>query len=66
MTLYIYDILGREDETKLNEYKEIGHHRVEWNARNVPSGIYFIRMQTVSFSQDRKVMVVADLPFFDL
>ena len=58
VTLTIYDVLGREVETILNEYKDIGHHKLQWNASEVPSGIYFMRMQNGDFSQVRKVMVV--------
>jgi len=65
VTLNIYDVLGRKVETILNEYKDIGHYNMQWNASNVPSGIYFIRMLHRSlsetsgdFSQVRKVMVV--------
>ena len=58
VTLTIYDVLGRQVEIVLNEYRNTGHHKLLWNASDVPSGIYFVRMQSGSFNQVRKVMVV--------
>ena len=58
VTLNVYDIIGREVETILNKQTDAGHHRMQWNASNVPSGIYLIRMQSGNFSQVRKVMAV--------
>ena len=56
--LDVYDVLGREVETILNRYMQAGHHKAQWNASDVTSGIYFVRMQSGSFSQVRKGMVV--------
>lgn len=58
VTLTISDILGREVETILHQNMDAGRHRIQWNASNVPSGIYFIRMKSGSFSQVRKGMVL--------
>lgn len=58
VTMTIYDVLGREVETILNEYRNTGYHNLRWNATNISSGIYFVRMQSGGFSQVRKLMVV--------
>ena len=58
VTLTVYDVLGREIETILNQHIQAGHHKVQWNASDVPSGIYFIRMQSGDFSQVRKCIAV--------
>jgi len=58
VTLTVYDILGRKVETILNDYKDVGQHQMQWNASNIPSGVYFVRMHSGSFSQVRKAMVV--------
>jgi hypothetical protein len=42
----VYDIAGRLVENLVNEVKAPGEYVVEWNAGNLPSGIYFYRMQT--------------------
>ena len=54
MTLNVYDVLGRKVETILNEHKDRGYHKFQWNASNVPSGIYFVRIQSGDFKQVRR------------
>jgi Secretion system C-terminal sorting domain len=41
ITLKVYDILGKEIETLVNEEKSAGYYQVEFNATNLPSGVYF-------------------------
>ena len=43
--LCIYDILGREITTLVNEYQKPGYYEINWNASNLPSGIYIYRFQ---------------------
>ncbi|MBA4312989.1 MAG: hypothetical protein C0417_10205 [Chlorobiaceae bacterium] len=42
--LKVYDILGREVETLVNEIKQPGEYSVTWNAERLPSGIYFCKI----------------------
>jgi hypothetical protein len=42
--LKLYDALGREVATLLDEIAEPGRHRVEWNAARMASGVYFVRL----------------------
>jgi hypothetical protein len=44
VTLKVYDLLGREVVTLLNEYKPGGSYEVEFNAGNLSSGTYFYRL----------------------
>jgi len=57
-TLFVYDVLGREVIKLVDEYRPIGSHKIVWNASNVPSGIYFYRIQTASFSKTRKMVLM--------
>ena len=57
-TLFVYDVLGREVIKLVDEYRPIGGHKIVWNASNVPSGIYFYRIQTASFSKTRKMVLM--------
>ena len=43
-TLKIYDLLGNEVATLVDEYKPAGKYEVEWNASKYPSGIYFYQL----------------------
>jgi hypothetical protein len=41
----VFDILGNEIETLVNKEKPAGNYEITWNAANLPSGIYFYRLQ---------------------
>jgi N-acetylneuraminic acid mutarotase len=57
-TLKIYDVLGNEVATLVNEEKPIGSYEVEFNAISLPSGIYFYRLQTGSFVETKKMVLL--------
>jgi len=44
VTLNVYNIFGQEVATLVNERKEAGTYKVEWNAETFPSGLYFYRL----------------------
>jgi hypothetical protein len=50
VNLKIYDILGREVETLVNEVKQAGSYSVRWNALGMPSGVYFYRLVATTVS----------------
>ena len=58
ITLKIYDLLGREIETLVNEEKPAGNYEVEFDGSNLPSGIYFYRMQAGKFIKTRKFVLI--------
>lgn len=51
VTLKIYDLLGRQVATLVDDYRSAGTYTVTWNPQNVPSGVYFYRLQ----SDDRAI-----------
>ena len=54
VTIKIYDVLGKEITTIVNERKAAGNYSVDFNANNLTSGIYFYRMQAGSFVSTKK------------
>jgi beta-glucosidase len=58
ISLKIYDILGREVETLVNEVKRAGSYSVQWNAQRMPSGIYFYRLVTNAVSETKKIVLI--------
>lgn len=58
VVIKIFDILGREIAVLVNDYKEAGYYEVSWDATNVPSGIYFYKMQAGSFTSVKKMVVM--------
>ena len=51
ITLKVYDVLGREAATLVNETKQPGEYEVEFNAANLPSGVYFYQLKVVPFGR---------------
>jgi predicted lipoprotein with Yx(FWY)xxD motif len=56
--LKVYDGLGKEMETLVNEEKAAGTYEVTWNAENLPSGVYFYKLKAGSFIQTRKMILL--------
>ena len=51
-------MLGKEVETLVNEKLEAGSYKIEWNASNYPSGMYFYKIQVGDFSEVKKMILV--------
>jgi hypothetical protein len=56
--LGVYDILGREVSLLVNEMKEAGSYRVEFDGSGLSSGVYFYRLTASDFVQTRKLLLV--------
>jgi len=56
--LTIYDALGQEVETLVNEEKQAGIHRIQFNGSNLPTGVYFYRLEAGNFVDTRKMVLV--------
>jgi flagellar hook assembly protein FlgD len=57
-SLQIYDILGREVATLVNEQLRPGTYEVEWDASNYPSGIYYYRLSAGNYFETRKMVLI--------
>ncbi|MFZ2323910.1 MAG: carboxypeptidase regulatory-like domain-containing protein [Ignavibacteriaceae bacterium] len=58
VTLKVYDILGREVETLVNEQKTAGKYEVNFNASYLSSGVYFYSIKAGDFIQTRKMVLM--------
>ena len=56
--LIVYDVLGNEIITLVNENKPAGHYDVQFNAEGLSSGVYFYKLSAGSFSDTKKLMLV--------
>ena len=56
--LNVYDVLGREVATLVNDVKPAGSYTTSFNAANVPSGVYFYRLQSASFTDTKRLVVL--------
>lgn len=58
VTLKVYDVLGSEIGTLVDEYHEAGKYKVEFDAESLSSGIYFYTLQSGSFRETRKMVLI--------
>jgi hypothetical protein len=58
VTLKVYDVLGKEIASLVNEVKEAGSYTVDFNASNLANGAYFYKLQAGSFSQVKSMMLL--------
>jgi hypothetical protein len=56
--LVVYDLVGREVATLVNEVKQPGTYTVTWDASGVATGVYFYRLSSGQFIQTRKLIVL--------
>jgi hypothetical protein len=58
VTLKVYDLLGREVASLVNEVKQAGTYPVTWNAARLGTGVYFYKIQVGSFSETKKMILI--------
>ncbi len=58
ITLRVYDILGNEVATLVNEKKSAGYYSVNFNAASLPSGIYFYKLTSGNFTDTKKLILI--------
>ncbi|MCX6157034.1 MAG: YCF48-related protein [Ignavibacteriae bacterium] len=58
VSLKIYDVLGREVRTLVNEVKSAGHFSVDFNASEFSSGVYFYRLESEGFSNIKRMLLI--------
>ena len=58
VVIRVYDVLGREVATLVNERKSSGSYQVDFDAHSLSGGVYFYRMQAGSFTETKKLVLV--------
>ncbi|MCB0750400.1 MAG: T9SS type A sorting domain-containing protein, partial [Ignavibacteriae bacterium] len=56
--LKVYDVLGREIKTLVNQKQKAGNYEVSFDAKELSSGVYFYRLQSGDFIQTKKMMLL--------
>ena len=54
----VFDVLGNEIETLVNEEKPAGTYELTWNAANLPSGVYFYQIKAGEFTTVKKMILL--------
>ena len=57
-TLIIYEVLGNEVTTLVDEYKPAGSYQIEFDASSLPSGIYFYKITAGEFFETKKMLLL--------
>jgi len=57
-TIKVFDVLGREVATLVDEFRDAGFYEVDFNAADLPSGVYMYRIQAGDYVQTRKMMLL--------
>jgi hypothetical protein len=58
VSLKVFDLLGSQIAELVNVEMETGSYNIEFNAANLPSGIYFYKIQSGNFSETRKMVLL--------
>ena len=58
VSLKVYDVLGNEIETLVNEEKSVGTYEVTWKATNLPSGVYFYQLRAGEYLSVKKMILL--------
>ncbi|MDK9701210.1 MAG: T9SS type A sorting domain-containing protein, partial [bacterium] len=56
--LTVFDLLGRQVGTLVNENLTAGKHAVRYDASRIAAGVYFYRIESGNFQQTRKMVLV--------
>jgi hypothetical protein len=56
--LKVYDILGREVRTLVNEYLQRGSYEATFNANGLASGVYYYRLVAVDFTETKRMVLM--------
>jgi hypothetical protein len=58
VNLTVFNAIGEEVKALVNNYYEAGSHEIIFNASNLTSGIYFVRMESGSFVSTKKITLL--------
>jgi hypothetical protein len=58
VTLTVFDVIGNEVATLVNEPKPAGSYEVNFNGRNLSSGVYYYRLKAGSFIETKKFVLI--------
>jgi hypothetical protein len=58
VTLKVFDALGKEVDTLVNKYQNAGNYSVQFNASNLPNGLYFYRLDTGIYHKTKKLLML--------
>jgi photosystem II stability/assembly factor-like uncharacterized protein len=58
VSLKVYDMMGKEIKTLVNEIKPAGNYKIEFDGSDLPSGVYYYKIESGNFTQVRKMLLI--------
>ena len=58
VSLIVFDLIGKEIVTLVNEEKPAGIYELTWQATNLPSGVYFCQIKAGELNQTKKMILI--------
>jgi hypothetical protein len=58
VVMKVYDILGKEVVSLVDGFKQAGNYSVEFDATDLPSGVYFYTLRAENFAQSKKMLLI--------
>lgn len=58
VVIKVYDILGNEIATLMDEEKSVGTYELKWDAASMPSGVYFYQLKAGTFVETKKMILL--------
>ena len=66
VTKKVYDLLGKVVTTLVNEELKAGMYQVRFDADDLPSGVYFYKLETSNIKETKKMLILKDYKTFTL
>ena len=58
VTVKVYNIVGNEITTLINDELSIGYHSIQWDGSHQPSGVYFVKIESGGFVKTKKMVLL--------
>ncbi len=58
VSLKVYDVLGKEVMTLVNEIKPAGRYKIDFNGSNLSSGMYFYKLEAGNFTETKRMLLI--------
>jgi len=58
VSLNVYDVIGKEVQILVNENLSVGNYKVEFDGSDLPSGVYFYKLEAGDFSETRRIFLL--------
>jgi len=58
VTLKVYDVLGKEVKTLVNEIKQAGYYKIQFDGSSFASGVYFYELRSGKFVSQKRMLLL--------